>query len=233
MSIATSAPTNGYTEVKPATINLSSTTVASLSPNTHYYIYLQDQAGNKGESDILTLEEDYLGYYADLDGDKNPDGIVFVDFSTSKSVTWPKYPVQLTYSYTKKDLLDTYKVSTDLVSITDYKESPMVTKIDDNGIPRFMVVSPRDLGSESAQFCSDLISPYIYGNQYAPSSSTFGSGAGSTSKLLNYWKQYMGDTSDGSIMAEYVNRKVYPWDNSFIASQSELCAIVDVLLRSY
>ncbi len=133
MSIATSAPTNGYTEVKPATTNLSNTTVSSLSELTHYNIWLQDQAGNVGSKGIDTLSSSRKGLFADIDSDGKEDGLIVADFSEDGSGYWGgngEWTDQGfgSYSWTKRTNLKQYTTSTNETwAFEGYIEGPIVS----------------------------------------------------------------------------------------------------------
>ena len=59
-------------------------------------VYMEDNAGNwsmqtmvftqntENDSEIISQDQSYVGYYADVDGDKQPDGVIYVDLADTE-----------------------------------------------------------------------------------------------------------------------------------------------------
>lgn len=62
-------------------------------------VYMEDNAGNwsmqtmvltqntENDSEIISQDQSYVGYYADVDGDKQPDGVIYVDLADTKNTS--------------------------------------------------------------------------------------------------------------------------------------------------
>ena len=127
--------------------------------------------------------EPKVGYYADIDGDGTPDGVIYADLAVSKSGQWTDSDG--TYSYTAKTNTKDYYISQ-----TNY-EGPFGTKdvltaIDGEGEDRFYVMSLEDFNSGTSY--------YWYYNAYGnmddystTTSGNFGTGRANTVKMIAKW----------------------------------------------
>lgn len=62
-------------------------------------VYMEDNAGNwsmqtmvltqntENDSEIISQDQSYVGYYADVNGDKQPDGVIYVDLADTKNTS--------------------------------------------------------------------------------------------------------------------------------------------------
>ncbi len=128
----------------------------------------------KGERDTYTIEKtgkittggstsedgqeadetaSYVGCYADLDGNKEPDGIIYADLAVDKSDGQWNSDKDSKYSYEKKDELKKYTVSEGEVTSNKFgdKSAKMITaKSGTSGNDRFYVMALEDFDSGNA-----------------------------------------------------------------------------------
>lgn len=158
-------------------------------------VYMEDNAGNwsmqtlvftqntENDSGIISQNQSYVGYYADVDGNGTPDGVIYADLAVSKSGQWTNSDG--TYSYTAKTNTKDYYISQ-----TNY-EGPFGTKdvltaIDGEGEDRFYVMALEDFNT-GTRYCWYYAA---YGNMddYATATSLdFGTGKANTEAMIAKW----------------------------------------------
>ena len=82
-------------------------------------VYLEDcKVGNKKVDATYgkyipetATDDDYRGYYADVDGDGNPDGVIYADLNKSSDAWAQYYNLGGAYTYTAKTNLNEYTIS--------------------------------------------------------------------------------------------------------------------------
>ena len=151
-----------------------------------------------GESVVTPPEEgipeteSYVGYYADVDGDKQPDGIIYVDLADTEHASgeWDSNgPGSDTYEYTPvTEGLKQYEICNE--SYTGFGgqwTKPVLTAIDGTtGVDRFYVMALEDFNSGTGY--------YWYGNARnvmqdwdTATSRDFGSGRKNTIDMIAGW----------------------------------------------
>lgn len=167
-----------------------------------------------------------VGYYADIDGDKTVDGIIYADLAVAKSGQWSDSDGAYSYSAIT-NTKDYY------VSQTNY-EGPFGTKdvltaMDGDGQDRFYVMALTDF-NPGTYYCW-YADAYDNMNDYATATSgNFGTGSTNTGTMISKWNgsvygtQNTGSYSDmwGAIQDEVAKG----W---FVPSRGEWSAFADNL----
>ena len=113
---------------------------------------------NQTLQESIATGEDYRGYYADVDGDGNPDGIIYADLNQNKSGDYYNNKVNSmqsgqyngTYSYTKKSNLNEYTISNNTYKKNDgFGENKIIKLKKNKGNPRFYVMALEDFTTNS------------------------------------------------------------------------------------
>lgn len=171
--------------------------------------------------------EPKVGYYADIDGDGTPDGVIYADLAVSKSGQWTDS--NGTYSYTAKINTKDYYISQ-----TNY-EGPFGTKdvltaIDGEGEDRFYVMALEDFNTGTYYCWYDA----AYGNMddYATATSLdFGTGKANTEAMIAKWNSsaYGAQNDNGTYLDMWgaIQEKVA--EGWFVPSRGEWGAFGDNL----
>ncbi len=146
--------------------------------------------GNLGETqEVISKTESYVGYYADINGDKTADGIIYADLAVGGSGQWPADDEWGNYEIPKVESgLKEYSLSETMQNGPfgpKYVISP-----EGSGTDRFYVMALKDIG-DGATYCwydaayedgGKLDNPVDY------SVSDFGQGKTNTADVLAKWK---------------------------------------------
>ena len=101
-------------------------------------------SSSSGETDveIISTEESYIGYYADVDGDGNVDGIIYADLAIGGNVdSYDSYE----YDAIDSSSLKQYKISGEYED-TYFGMAEIVTPVNDtNGENRFYIMALEDV----------------------------------------------------------------------------------------
>ena len=146
----------------------------------------------KKESAISTIPTttNYIGYYADIDGDGTVDGVIFADLAFSKSGVWNLYTSEYndagTYSYSAQTNLKQYYVSQK--SYTDkFGTKPVISPVSGTtGNDRFYVMALSDINSSSLYWYYSAYSTKI-SDYNTITSQDFGSGKQNTANMITAW----------------------------------------------
>ena len=133
----------------------------------------------------IPKDEPYVGYYADVNGDGTPDGVIYADLAVSKNGQWTDGG---TYSYTAITNTKDYYISQ-----TNY-EGPFETKdvltaIDGEGEDRFYVMALEDFNT-GTYYCWYDAAFGRFGNMYDYATATsldFGTGKANTEAMIAKW----------------------------------------------
>ena len=172
------------------------------------------------EQGIIDTNTSYVGYYADVDGEGTPDGVIYADLAISKSGQWGD--ANGVYAYDA--ITDTKDY---IISETDYTGTfgtkPVISAVpESDGEERFYVMALTDMNSNDY---------YWYGNAYISDYSTvtsvdFGTGEANTATMIEKWnsKEYGSQSNDvwGAIQPEVAKG----W---FLPSRGEWAAFLDNL----
>ena len=101
--------------------------------------------GNTPSGEEISKSESYVGYYADIDGDKTVDGIIYADLAVGGSGTWNSNS-RSSYEYAKvAEGLKSYSISSENGTGFGNWEKPVVTaKEGTTGKDRFYVMALED-----------------------------------------------------------------------------------------
>ena len=210
----------------------TSYTFEGLTEETSYEIKVEayDKANNKG-TDTENLEtklESKIGYYADVDGDKEPDGVIYADLAFSKSGQWGTNGYG-EYAYSAKTNLKEYYVSKEDYDGEFGTKDVLTVKEGSEGEERFYVMALEDVNSRMI-YCwyEDA-----YGmNDYASATSKdFGKGRANTKTMIEKWNNndYGGQRQDdiwGVIQTEVGDINNPTW---YVPSKGEWSAFGDNL----
>ena len=143
--------------------------------------------GGSGSGTEASNSQSYVGYYADLNGDRTPDGIIFADLLHGKTGTWSSTN-DSTYTIPTITSAKSYTISQEKYTEGKFGEKEIITA-SGSGADRFYVMSLTDLnvGGYSTyrwyNSASGNMSDYsIY------TSKDFGSGKENTRKMIEKWK---------------------------------------------
>ena len=146
-------------------------------------------------SEPISKTQSYVGYYADVDGDKQPDGIIYADLAFSKSGQWSTNNGAYSY-YSIADTKDYYICQTNYEGPFGTKD--VLTLIEGEGADRFYVMSLEDFNTGTNYCWYDgaygAISDYS-----TVTSLNFGTGKSNTAKMIAKWNSgAYGAKNDGS-----------------------------------
>ena len=171
--------------------------------------------------------EPKVGYYADIDGNGTPDGVIYADLAVSKSGQWTSGAG--TYSYTAKTNTKDYYISQ-----TNY-EGPFGTKdvltaIDGEGEDRFYVMALEDFNTGTSYCWYDD----AYGNMddYATATSLdFGTGKANTEAMIAKWNSsaYGAQNDNGTYLDMWGAIQDKVAEGWFVPSRGEWGAFGDNL----
>ena len=216
-------------------------------------VYLEDcKVGNKKVDatygkyipDTAT-GEDYKGYYADVDGDGTPDGVIYADLAQSSEAGAQYYNSDGAYSYTAKTNLNEYTISKEKYTGEKAKfgEKEIIKLKKDKGNPRFYVMALENFTTEAYTDPNDSNNNYpayttyywYYGayNHMSPliTSNDFGEGKENTRKMIAKWKA--AGTSEGYTDSPQNNRDIWKHIQTkyqqgwYIPSRGEWAAFAD------
>ena len=184
------------------------------------------------EPEVIPESTSYIGYYADVDGDKEPDGVIYADLAFSKSGEWgEKYDGA--YSYSAKTDLKEYYVSKEGYEGEFGPKDVLTAKEGSAGEERFYVMALENVNSVTEYCWYDA----AYGemDDYVTTTSIdFGKGRANTKTMIEKWNnedygaQNTGRYNDmwGVIQTEVGNIENPTW---FVPSSAEWNAFADNL----
>ena len=218
---------------------IDETTIPDAAPITYPltvkvdgYEFQIDEEGNvTGGTEIveppIDKVEPKVGYYADIDGNGIPDGVIYADLAVSKSGQWMDRDG--TYSYTAKTNTKDYYISQ-----TNY-EGPFGTKdvltaIDGEEEDRFYVMALEDFNTGTRYCWYDA----AYGNMddYATATSLdFGTGKANTEAMIAKWNSsaYGAQNDNGTYLDMWGAIQDKVAEGWFVPSRGEWGAFGDNL----
>ena len=185
--------------------------------------------------------EDYRGYYADVDGNGTPDGVIYADLANTLSGQY--YSSNGAYSYTAKTNLNEYTISKEKYTEGKFGEKEIIKLKKDKGNPRFYVMALEDFTTEAYTDSEDSSKDYpaytsyywYYGvyNHMSPliTSNDFGQGKENTRKMIAKWNA--AGTSEGYTDSPQNNRDIWKHIQTkyqqgwYIPSRGEWAAFAD------
>ena len=199
---------------------------------------------NNNTNGTIATNQDYRGYYADVDGDGKADGVIYADLGAN--ITYPisgdyyndktnRGQNNGTYSYQKETGLKEYIVSKETYKKNDgFGTNPIISvKSRSTGKSRFYVMALEDFTT------TDYTTFYWYKNAYgkmnaSDTSVAFGSGYTNTGKIIEIWNKngagegsYTGATQDNQDIFKHIQDKYE--EGWYIPSRGEWTAFADYL----
>ena len=188
------------------------------------------------KSNDASKYKSYIGYYADVDGDGEADGVIYADLAhpSRTGAAWGGY----SYSYEAEDDLKEYTVSETNSPITTFGTNKIITlKPGSTGNSRFYVMALNDFREGAYQ---DKYY-YWYKNAYEKMPSTvkdtstdFGTGYDNTGKMIRIWNNNGNEEgwTTGATQYEYdiwgkIQEKYQ--EGWYIPSKGEWAAFADYL----
>ena len=190
-------------------------------------------------------DEDYRGYYADVDGDGEADGIIYADLGAN--IQYPQTgdfyndknnwgQGDGTYSYDKATgNLNEYTISNNTYKKNEgFGENKIIKLKKDNNNPRFYVMALENFTTTDYQTFSWY--KKAFGQMNATDTSTdFGKGYDNTGKIIEIWK----DGESGKYRATQHNRDIFKHiqekynskEKWYIPSRGEWGAFADYLKK--
>ena len=174
----------------------------------------------------------YIGYYADVDGDKEPDGVIYADLAFSKSGEWTNGDD--TYSYSAKTNLKEYYVSKEGYAGKFGTKDVLTAKEGSAGEERFYVMALEDV-NQGNEYCWYYAASGEMDDYATATSEDFGTGRANTIAMIKKWnssgygEQNASSTSDdmwGVIQTEVGDINNPTW---FVPSRAEWSAFADNL----
>ena len=194
-------------------------------------------------------KKNYIGYYADVDGDGNADGIIYADLAHSKSgnfynkdTNWGQNDGE--YSYEVLDDLKEYTISENKYTGENAKfgeKEIIALKPGSSGKSRFYVMALTDFRTGSFEAGSGYTEGtyYWYYNAYgkmdtSDTSPEFGTGYTNTGNIIRIWNagesgKYNAGQNEYDIWGKIQSEYAKGW---YIPSKEEWAAFADYLAHS-
>ena len=218
----------------------TSYTFEGLTAETSYEIKVEayDKANNKGTdteniktTGVPTISKSvsYTGYYADVDGDKEPDGVIYADLAFSKSGEWADGDG--TYSYNAKTNLKEYYVSKEDYTGNFGTKDVLTVKEGSEGEERFYVMALEDVNPGTIYYWYYAAYDYVMDDYATATSVDFGTGRANTIAMIKKWNSSgYGNQNDrdmwGVIQTEVGDINNPTW---FVPSRGEWSVFADNL----
>lgn len=151
-----------------------------------------------------TTEENFVGYYADIDKDGTVDGVIFVDLLTGsikEEQKWKdSYGVYTLPTNVTESNVNTYYISAESYTDPHFGTHPVISPKDTNGEKRFYVMSlsnfetERKLKEDGTEEYPAYTTYYWYKNangkmNASDTSVNFGAGKTNTGKMIEIWNK--------------------------------------------
>ena len=186
--------------------------------------------------------EDYKGYYADVDGDGTPDGVIYADLNKASESGAQYSNSKGAYTYPAKTNLNEYTISKNKHN-GNFGEKEIIKLKKDKDNPRFYVMALENFTTEAYTDSEDSSKDYpaytsyywYYGayNHMSPliTSNDFGQGKENTRKMIAKWNA--AGTSEGYTDSPQNNRDIWKHIQTkyqqgwYIPSRGEWAAFAD------
>ena len=152
---------------------------------------VKDSSGNTNQEvpDVETISKDteYVGYYADIDGNGSVDGVIYADLAQGKSGQWGTNSYG-TYSYATETGLKEYYISQTNYT-GDFGTKDVITALEGSvGKERFYVMSLEDFNDGNGPTYTWYDAADGQMDDYATATSTdFGAGKTNTANMIAKW----------------------------------------------
>ena len=190
--------------------------------------------------------EDYRGYYADVDGDGEVDGVIYADLNKASESGAQYSDSNGAYTYPAKTNLNEYTISKNKHN-GNFGEKEIIKLKKNKDNPRFYVMALEDFTTGSFEAGNgacwgsdcDVGTYYWYKNAYGKMSTyaddtktDFGKGYANTGKIIEIWNKngegsYQGATQDDHDIWKYIKDKYNSKEKWYIPSRGEWAAFGD------
>lgn len=169
-------------------------------------VYMEDNAGNwsmqtmvltqntENDSEIISQDQSYVGYYADVDGDKQPDGVIYVDLADTEHTSgrWNNDENGWSdYEYTPVTVgLKQYKICSESYTGFGGKWTrPVITAVEGTiGTDRFYVMALEDF-NDIRGYSWYVSAEGNLDKLVNPLSNDFGQGRANTIAMIANWNK--------------------------------------------
>ena len=137
----------------------------------------------------IPTSESYVGYYADIDGDKNIDGIIYADLAVGGSGTWNSDSWS-SYEYAKvAEGLKSYSINSENGTGFGTWEKPVITaKEGTTGKDRFYIMALEDF-NPGTSYCWYNAAYGKLDNLVGNTTNDFGQGKTNTTTMIAEWNK--------------------------------------------
>ena len=222
-----------------ATASLSDKTL-TISPKAQgeTSVVVREGNGNKQIAIKITVNESYLGNYADTNGDGYADGFIFADLAVGGSGTWNNNS-WTSYSYTKVSSgLKEYYIANENYSDSRFgnKSGKLIAPVEGtSGNDRFYIIALEDV-TPGKSYCWYAAAKGKLDKIVSETANDFGSGKANTDYVMNKWtSSSWGNQNMDSlfkdmwgVVQEEINKKKNDKSTWFVASNSEWAAFGDM-----
>ncbi len=189
--------------------------------------------------------EDYRGYYADVDGNGTPDGVIYADLNKASESGAQYSNSNVAYTYPAKTNLNEYTISKEKYTEGKFGEKEIIKLKKDKGNPRFYVMALENFTTEAYTDSEDSSKDYpaytsyywYYGayNHMSPliTSNDFGEGKENTRKMIAKWKAagtaegYPNSPQNNQDIWKHIQEKYNSKEKWYIPSRGEWAAFAD------
>ena len=154
---------------------------------------VEDSSGNTNQEvpDVETISKDteYVGYYADIDGNGSVDGVIYADLAQGKSGQWGTDSSYGTYSYATETVLKEYYISQTNYT-GDFGTKDVITALEGSvGKERFYVMSLENFkdGNVLTYTWYDAACDKLMEDYATATSTDFGAGKTNTANMIAKW----------------------------------------------
>lgn len=192
--LGTNNPYNDFDKITPLTDYELISDTTTLNDVNYNSAYLKStKTSVSGET--ADTGTNYVGYYADIDGDKEVDGIIYADllFGADDAYDWGWSQYQ--YDSIEEDSVKEYCILDDTYD-GYFGEKEVIAPVDNStGEDRFYVMALEDLDSDSHTWWYGTTA---LDSNYDSSYSTrdFGKGKENTGRLIDEWSENTDETKD-------------------------------------
>ena len=141
------------------------------------------------EKEVISTDTEYVGYYADVDGNGSVDGVIYADLAQGKSGQWGTDSSYGTYSYATETGLKDYYISKKSY-VGDFGTKDVITALEGSvGKERFYVMSLENFDDGNGPTYTWYDAANDEGmDDYATATSTdFGAGKTNTANMIAKW----------------------------------------------
>ena len=188
-----------------------------------------------GETTVETIATDtsYVGYYADLNGDGEPDGIIYADLAVGGEGT---YGTDGAYKYEKEtEGLKSYKICNENGTGFGTWKNSVISEVEGSGTKdRFYVMALDNITSIECYWYFEALNEGI--SDYSTvTSSDFGKGKTNTAVMIEKWKaKTYGNQNNCDMWKKVIEERVN--DGWFVPSRGEWGAFaknLNILSNNY